>query len=115
MANPHRGHVPLQAGDREYRISYGINSLCELEEAFGKSIQKIIDEDISDGKDIRMSSVRKIVWAGLIDQDSDMTLKDAGDIADLAGIPACMAAIGKAFALAFPEAKGGRNPRKPRE
>lgn len=114
MANPSRGQVPLIAGDKEYRISYGVNALCELEDAFGKSVQKIVDEDLSDDKNVRMSSVRKVIWAGLIDSEPDITVIEAGNIADLATIPVCMEAISKAFALAFPEAKGPKNPRKPR-
>lgn len=114
MANPSRGQVPLVAGGKEYRLSYGINALCELEDAFGKSVQKIVDEDLSDENDIRMSSVRKVIWAGLIDSEPDITEKEAGNIVDLAKIPVCMEAVSKAFALAFPEVKGPRNPPKPR-
>ncbi len=113
MANAHLGQVALTAGDKEYRVSYGVNALCELEEAFDKSVQKIVDQDLN-GANVSMRAVRRVVWAGLIDQHPEITLKEAGAIADSAGVQACMDAISAAFKLAFPEAKGPKNPRQGR-
>ncbi|NWJ24771.1 hypothetical protein [Rhizobium sp. RM] len=113
MANPNLGQVHLQAGDEEYRISFGINALCELEDVFGKSVQKIVEEDLN-GDDITMKAVRNVVWAGLLDQHPEITVKEAGNVVSKAGMQNCMDAISKAFALAFPEAKGSKNPRRGR-
>ncbi len=110
MANPHRGSVALQAGDTAYSLSFSINAICELEDAMGKPVAQIA-EDLRDEANVRMSTIRKVVWAALLDHH-DLDLKEAGTVATDAGLPACMEAVGKAFALTFPEAKGKTNPRK---
>lgn len=112
MVNPARGSVALQAGDTAYTMSFSVNALCELEEAFGLPVQKI-GSLFGDGDNIKMTDVRKLVWCGLHDHHPDLTEKQAGEVASLAGIPICMEAVSKAFQLAFPEAPGGTgNPRK---
>lgn len=111
MANPNRGEVALPVGDREYRLSFSINAICELEEALNMPVSKIAD-GMNDAGSIRMSMIRTVVWAALQDHHDGVSVKEAGQIASEAGIPAVMEAIGKAFALAFPEAEDKANPRK---
>lgn len=111
MANPLRGSVPLQVGERAYTLSFSVNALCELEAELGAPIAQIA-ERLNDDKNISMATVRAVVWAGLQDHHYEVGLKDAGLIVTEAGIAPCMEAVGKAFALAFPEAKGTGNPRK---
>src|SRR5690606_10545533 len=111
MANPHRGSVALQVGDRAYTLSFSVNAICELEDALGQPVAKIA-ADLNDPENVRMSTVRAIIWAALRDHHSEVDLKGAGEIATEAGIPACMEAIGKAFNLAFPEEKEAARPRK---
>lgn len=111
MSNPHRGEVALPVGDREYKLSFSINAICELEDALNMPVAKIAD-GLNDAGNVRMSMVRTVVWAALRDHHDDVTIKDAGQIATDAGIPAVMEAIGQAFTLAFPEAQGKANPRK---
>ena len=111
MANPHRGSVALQVGDRAYTLSFSVNAICELEDALGQPVAKIA-AGLNDPENVRMSTVRAIIWAALRDHHSEVDFKGAGEIATEAGIPACMEAIGKAFNLAFPEAKEDARPRK---
>lgn len=111
MANPARGSVAFQVGERAYTMSFSVNALCELEELLGMPVAQIA-AGMEKAENVRMSTVRALVWAGLRDHHGDLQLKDAGEIATEAGIPACMEAVGKAFALAFPEAKADANPRK---
>ncbi len=113
MANPARGSVPLQAGDRAYTVSFSVNAICELESAFDQPVAKIAGM-LSEPENIRMSTVRSIIWAGLRDHHEDMEVREAGQIMSDAGMPACMEAIGAAFALAFPqeEASSKARPRK---
>lgn len=113
MANPHRGSVSLQAGDRAYTLSFSINALCELEDAFDAPVAKIA-ADMDKAENVRIKSVRLLVWAGLRDHHEEVDLKGAGLIATEAGIPACMAAIGQAFKLAFPDREGKKTPRPPK-
>ena len=112
MANPHRGSVALQAGDHAYTLSYSVNAICELEDHLGMPVAKIVNL-MKDEENIRMATVRALIWGALRDHHEDIGLKGAGEIATTAGISACMEKVGKAFELAFPsEAKG--KPRPPR-
>lgn len=111
MANPARGSVALQAGDTAYTVSFSINALCELEEAFGVSVQKI-GSLFDDPDNVSMKNVRKLVMCGLHDHHEGIDEREAGKIATEAGLQTCMDAISKAFQLAFPEAAAGGNPQK---
>lgn len=111
MANPHRGEVALKVGDLEYKLSFSINAICELEDALDMPVAQVA-ERMKDAGNLRMSLVRTVVWAALGDHQEGITAKEAGRIVTEAGIPAVMEAIGKAFSLAFPEVEGKGNPRK---
>lgn len=110
MANPHRGSVALQAGEKAYTLSFSINAICELEDALDKPVAQIA-EGLRDERNVRMSTVRSVIWAALLDHHA-VSLEEAGAIASEAGIAACMEAVGRAFSLAFPEAKGRARPPK---
>jgi hypothetical protein len=114
MSNPHRGSIALQAGDRAYTLSFSVNAICELEAELDKPVTEII-AGIQDPKQLRLSSVRALVWAALRDHHEDVTIKDAGRITTDAGIQAAVEKVGEAFRLAFPEAKGKTNPPKAAE
>lgn len=111
MANPHRGSVALQAGERSYTLSFSVNAICELEAELDKPVAEII-ASIQDPKKLRLSSVRALVWAALRDHHDDVTIKLAGEIASDAGFEATVEKVGEAFRLAFPEVKGKSNPPK---
>jgi hypothetical protein len=111
MANNHRGSVALQAGSVPYTLSFSVNALCELEDAFNQPVAKIA-ETLGKPESIRLSTVRTLVWAALRDHHEEMDIKAAGDVVTDAGMAKTMAAIGKAFELAFPAPSGKENPRK---
>lgn len=112
MANPHRGHVDLTAGETVYRLSFSINALCEVEDAAGKSVNELVDE--MNGKNPRLSMIRMLLWGALRDHHEAITLRQAGEIAGDAGMQQTGEAVGKALALAFPAAQEtpGSRPRK---
>lgn len=111
MANSNRGEVVLPVGGLEYKLSFSINAICELEDALNMPVAKIAD-GLNDAGNVRMSTIRTVVWAALRDHHEEVTVKEAGQIATDAGIPAVMSAIGQTFALAFPEVKGKANPQR---
>lgn len=95
MANPHRGEVALVAGDQTYTLVYTTNSLCELEESLGQSIEQIVNN-------MNHFKVRRaVVWAGLM-KHHKMSITEAGDVMDAAGVPATVEAVEKAITAAFP-------------
>jgi hypothetical protein len=113
MANPVRGSVALQAAERAYTLSFSINALCELEEQLGQPIAQIATT-LGKPEEIRLGTVRALVWAATRDHHPEIDLKSAGDVIDAAGVQDVMAVIGKAFQLAFPAPAEGAptNPRK---
>lgn len=116
MANPQRGSVALQAGDRAYTLSLSVNAMCELEDAIGQPISQIA-EQLNRAESVRLSTVRALVWAALRDHHPETTLAQAGELMSAVGVPAVMEKIGEAFQLAFPDGgegapAGGKNPRR---
>ena len=109
MANPNRGGVAVRVGDDEWTFSFSMNALCELEDLLDKPMAQIF-ASLEDEKNMRMSDVRALVWAALLDHKEGLTLREAGDVASKVGISVCLEKIGKAVAIAFPPAKA--NPRK---
>lgn len=106
MANPNRGQVALKAGDREYMLSYSVNSLCELEDELELPIASIVTT-MNDPEKLRMKFVRALVWAGLQDHNADVSIKDAGIIIGTVGFQPAMEAVRGAFKIAFPDAEKG--------
>lgn len=113
MANPHRGSVALQVGDRAYTLSFSVNAICELEDALDMPVAGIVNL-LNEPERVRMSSVRTIIWAALRDHHDEVDEKAAGEIATEVGVPTVMEKIGEAFSLAFPAQEGKGKPRPPK-
>ncbi len=110
MANPNRGGVAVRVDDEEWTFSFSVNALCELEDHLGKPVTQIV-ASLGDPENLRISDVRALVWAGLLDYHDGITLRDAGDVASKVGTLTCLEKVGKALDLAFPT-KATKNPRK---
>ena len=114
MANPHRGEYSFQVGEQTYTLLFSVNSLCMLEEELGESINTIAAQ-INNPATVRMKTIRALVWAGLQEKHPATSLDDAGRIITDASIPKAMAAVGSAFAGAFPDAEeAGAKSARPR-
>ena len=102
MANPHRGEVSFKTPDAEYTLILSTNALCELEDETGKSLPSIM-RDIE-----RVTTVRALLWALLRTKQPDISLSQAGEIIDRAGMAKTTEAIMRAISAAQPKAaKGG--------
>ena len=110
MANPNRGEVSVRVGDDEWKFSFSVNALCELEDCLDRPVPQIV-ASLGDTDNLRISDVRAIVWAALLDKHEGISLTEAGDVASKVGTLVCLEKVGKALDLAFP-AKGSKNPRK---
>lgn len=111
MANPHRGQVPLDAGDVTYTLSMSINAMCALEDHLGRPIGEIMMEMYAVQANPARLSVklpRAVLWAALQDHHSEIDEAGAGGIIDLVGVAAAMAAVTKAMTLAFPTKEKGK-------
>ena len=107
MANKNRGEVAVAHDGAAYVLRYDVNALCNLEDAFGKSIGEVI-ADI-DSENVSMKTVRTIFAAGLSPSVDEVK---AGEIMQAHGVAEICAMIGQAFAAAFPESEGAANPQK---
>lgn len=65
--------MKLEIGDTMYELEYTVNSVCDLEEITGKGLGDILSVS-------GMSSIRALLWSGLIENLPGLTIKKAGVI-----------------------------------
>jgi hypothetical protein len=104
MANPHKGEVPLVAGDTTYTLRFSTNALASIEDVLGLGVSEVI---AAMQGSVKIGTLRAVLWGGLQGAHKGTSLLDAGDIIDAAGVSAASEAISKAFQLAFPAPEGG--------
>ena len=111
MGNPLRGEVDLAAGDKTYRLRFSVNAIAALEDELDKPITEI-GVILSSKQGVRIGMLRQIFRAALADATPGLSLEDAGEIMQTAGMPESAEAIAKAFRLAFPAPKKSGRPQK---
>ena len=89
MANKFRGEVKILL-DKERKIKFTLNSLCELEDQAGIALS-----DLSEVKSVK--AIRAILWAGLIDEDPSLTIEQVGKLITLDKIQEVSDSIREAF------------------
>lgn len=70
--------------DRERELRYSLNAMIQLEEKG--------DEKLSP-----MLQFRRMLWAGLIHEDPDLSEEQVGDMLDMRDVPAIEAAMSRAI------------------
>lgn len=63
--------MKLEIGENMYELEYTVNSVCDLEEITGKGLGDILAVS-------GMSSIRALLWSGLIENLPGLTIKKAG-------------------------------------
>lgn len=111
MQNPVRGEVGFTVADQHYVLLFSINALCALEDALDMSVSDI-GAKMTAG--MRMSFLRTVFWAGLIDRRPALTELQAGDILSELGAAEAGALIAQAFTAAFPKAEAATGVARPR-
>lgn len=111
MHNPVKGEVGFTVGDERYVLVFSMNALCVLEDALDMSLNEI-GAKMTAGA--RMSFLRTVFWAGLIENRPDMTELKAGDIMGEIGVGKVGDLIGRAFTSAFPKAEAATGAARPR-
>ena len=112
MANKERGEVDFQALGKTWIMKLGVNAMCEIEDATGKSISEI-GVLLGDPKTATIKLVRAVMWGGLQEHHDGVTMKEVGGIIDGIGMSEAGKLIGDAFITASPDAKVGEpHPRK---
>lgn len=113
MANRHRGEVGFECGGKSYVLRYSTNSLCDLEGLLNKDIISI-SELMSKTATLRMSTVRAVFWAGMLDQNPDITIREAGELMTELGYARSLELVGQALGAAFPDTNKGTADASPR-
>lgn len=102
MVNKHRGEAAITINGENYRFVYTIGTICDIEAAERQPIHLVM-EKLSHGF---ASTMCILVWAGLREHHSDITVAEARDVTVnlIAEVGAKRAGeiIGDAVAAAFP-------------
>jgi hypothetical protein len=110
MANPLRGEVDLQVGEKTYTLRLSINAIAEVETLLDKGINEILST--LDPQNARIGTLRAILWASLQEHHPEITLLDAGDLIGDVGAENAGPIIGDAIKAAFPAPDGKPRPPK---
>ncbi|SFS75858.1 hypothetical protein [Marininema halotolerans] len=96
MANKQRGIVDIQL-DKKRRLKFNMNALTELEDALGMPITGLSSQKVG------MKELRAMLWAGLLHEDADLTLKEAGDLMEMEKLHEISEKVTEAMTIAFPQ------------
>lgn len=89
MANTHKGEVSVVIGSTTYTLALTLNAMCELQEKFGESWEKVAAK-AEQGSPLHL---RSLLWVSLRKHHKDLTLEEFGDM-DLVDVRS----LGRAFA-----------------
>jgi hypothetical protein len=98
--NSARGHVPFQAGGKDYTLALTTNAMVRYQDAAGETLLRglsKLQEDVAD-----MVRLRRLIWAGL-SHHGGITEDDAGNLIDEVGLMPSIILLSNASKLAFPE------------
>lgn len=62
----------IEAGGRGLRLRYTFNSICAVEERAGMALDRLMGQ--------KHMAVRLLFWGALIEEQPEITLREAGDI-----------------------------------
>jgi hypothetical protein len=94
LANRQRGYVSIEL-DRLRKLRFDTNALAELEDAMGKPITQLTDANVG------IKALRAMLWAGLLHESPDLTIKEAGQLMDYADMKEVAEKVTEAISLAF--------------
>ena len=89
----------FESNGKSYQLRYNFNSLALLEDVLGVPVTAV-------GDNPGIKEIRALLWAGLLHQHKDLSLNDAGDIADGVGFSELPELVSTALSKALtPETK----------
>ncbi|WP_226628423.1 hypothetical protein [Alloyangia pacifica] len=97
MANRFLGEVDVTVEDRNWRLRFDFNAMCEFEDRTGKDAMKAF-EDVEKGK-IGIRDLRMVAYVCMLHHQPDATLQEAGDL-----LSRDMDAVMRVLRAAAPEA-----------
>ena len=88
--------------DKQRTLVYDLNAFAELEEAFGS-----IEEAMKALETGKIKSLIAILWAGLVHEDEELTIKQVGSLIGLTDLQEVANALTEAITSALPESTEG--------
>lgn len=91
----------IKIGAKTYKLHYGQNSICALEDELNEGISEIY-ACFAENKVI-YKYIRALIWAGLLKEQRSLTPEDVGNLCDEAGInlvsllPECIEELNSSF------------------
>jgi len=81
MSNNHRGEASIRL-DKTRTLRYDFNALAEFEEKAGLPITEAVRSFQNEEGDPRVSfkTIRLLLWAGLLHEEPDLTVRKAGNL-----------------------------------
>lgn len=92
--------IPINL-DRERHLKFDMNAFAELEDLYD-DFQTAM-ESATKGS---IKAVRAMLWAGLVHEDENLTIKDVGSMIDMSNIRYVVDIISKAVTEAMPKIDG---------
>lgn len=90
--------IKFTLGNKEYELKFNMNTFCELEEVYGD-----INKAFEDLQNMRIRSIRALIYSAIKVQDETVTLKDVGDMLELSDLERLGTVINEALGDSMPE------------
>lgn len=101
---PERGIV-IDIGGEERRIRFDVNALIDLEDALNIDIMERPESIVELFEKPTLRRIRTLLWAGLLHENPNLTLREAGALIDTENMNVVGAAMRGVFFGALPEPK----------
>lgn len=90
-------NVKIELDGKELTLEFNLNAFAEIESEYGT-----IDELMGKLAEGRATTLRAVLWAGLISNHPELTLKQVGQMISLADIPTLSEKLNQAIAGGLP-------------
>jgi hypothetical protein len=92
--------------DKKRHLLFDLNAMCSFEEVTGKNL---FESDVFEKilKNMDPINLRALLWACLLEEDPELSLKDAGKLLHGVSLEKVATAINAAIMVAVPEGKQG--------
>jgi hypothetical protein len=99
-ADPVVRYTPLEIDGSTYRLAYDFNAIAQVEQSQGVNLLKnfMVSE-------LNASSLRGILYAGLLKAHPEMTMEDAGRLIHPRNINSILETVVRAYEASMPEKK----------
>lgn len=103
MANKERGEADLAVGDKTYVLRLTWNEIAKFETVRGVAWFEDFAPKLMSPNSISAGEWIALLWSGLQDKHSDVSLIDAGDILTKAGLQPTAEALMDCLRYTFPD------------